>query len=217
MSVSKKAAKNIKLKQPTIPTPGDALSEENKKWLGEYPTRMEVANYVNALFERHYMPVITNYIQMSSMVLQAILIDKGICTGDEIKIITEKFVSEQQRRAAIDAMENGLVSKLSKVINYLESGMWTVQSNSEGDSEKSGLLEVLKRAHDTLVNININDNHPVTDEDMKTCAGDLENLKSLVEGDSVTLEGDKAKPRLINLLSALVTRFQSGVNGDEKS
>ena len=65
MSTAKKISKNIKAKSKTqpgdIPLPGEPLSEENKKWLNEQPTRMEVANYVNALWERHYLPVITNY------------------------------------------------------------------------------------------------------------------------------------------------------------
>ena len=78
------------------------LSSKDKKWLNERPTRLEVINYVNSLWEHNHFPVVTSYIQMSSMILQAILIDKGVCTGDEIKDITEKFVAEQQRRMTED-------------------------------------------------------------------------------------------------------------------
>lgn len=100
MSVTKKVQKNIKANQKSndLLDTLDNISSEDKKWLNERPTRMEIINYVNALWEHHHLPTITNYIQISSMVIQAILIDKGICTGDEIKDITEKFIAEQQRR-----------------------------------------------------------------------------------------------------------------------
>lgn len=102
MSITRRAQKNIKTNQKSndfLNKLGD-ISSEDKKWLNECPTRVEIINYVNAIWEHNYLPTITNYIQLSSMVLQAILIDKGICTGDEIKDITEKFVQEQQRRIA---------------------------------------------------------------------------------------------------------------------
>lgn len=100
MSVTKKVQKNIKANQKSndLLDALDNISSEDKKWLNERPTRMEIINYVNSLWEHHHLPTITNYIQISSMVIQAILIDKGICTGDEIKDITEKFIAEQQRR-----------------------------------------------------------------------------------------------------------------------
>ena len=92
--MSKKIQKNVKA------TATEGLSAKDKKWLEEHPNRGEVIAYVTNLWEHQQLPAVTSLIQMSSMVLQAILIDKGVCTGDEIKDITEKFIAEHQRRMA---------------------------------------------------------------------------------------------------------------------
>ena len=77
------------------------LSEEKKKhqedeaYFKGRPTRMEVANYVNGLMEKEYIPSLVNSLNglnLGLMVLQAILIEKGICTGEEIEDITKEFV-----------------------------------------------------------------------------------------------------------------------------
>lgn len=69
----------------------EKLSEEDEKFLNGHPTRTEVANYVNALFEEKYMPQITKAIsqveysaKLSITTLQALLVQKGICVEDEI-------------------------------------------------------------------------------------------------------------------------------------
>lgn len=79
------------------------LTEEQKKqretesYLQGRPNRLEVSNYVNSLLEEHYLPLITRQIQMSAMVLQGILIKKGITTGEEIEEITKEFIKQQQK------------------------------------------------------------------------------------------------------------------------
>lgn len=77
--------------------------EQDEGFMKGRPNRMEVANYVNALLTEKYMPEITNMIgqvqqstQLGFMTLQAILIKKGICTGDEIKQFTEEFLKAQK-------------------------------------------------------------------------------------------------------------------------
>lgn len=76
--------------------------QEDEKYLQGKPNRMEVANYVNGLMEEHYMPDIMNNfsnthqaMQLGFMTIQAILIQKGICTEDEIKSMTEEFIRLQ--------------------------------------------------------------------------------------------------------------------------
>lgn len=80
-------------------TPEQIQQEENERYMAGKPSRLEVANYVNAMLEKNYMPLIaslTNQVKLSTMVLQGVLIDKGVCTGEEIKEITEEFQKRQQ-------------------------------------------------------------------------------------------------------------------------
>ena len=78
--------------------------EQDENFMKGRPNRMEVANYVNALLTEKYMPEINNLIgqvqqstQIGFMTLQAILIKKEICTGDEIKHFTEAFLKQQKK------------------------------------------------------------------------------------------------------------------------
>ena len=203
MSTTKKIQKNIKAKQS-----GDAISPENKKWLSEHPTRLEVGNYVNALMERHYMPVITNYIQMSSMVLQAILIEKGVCTGDEIKNITEKFVSEQQRRMAMETAEDGLISRVSRASHQISEGKWDIST----EDEKMALKSVLDRVHDILVDINFSETPSTTETDTENCVENLKSIQKSIANGIIKISEDKVKVTLQILLGDIIARFKKGTN-----
>lgn len=80
-------------------TPEQLQKEENERYMAGKPSRLEVANYVNAMLEKNYLPLIAtleNHLKLSTMVLQGVLIDKGVCTGEEIKEITEEFQKRQQ-------------------------------------------------------------------------------------------------------------------------
>lgn len=213
--MSKKIYKNVKAKQ-VDDSSSEGLTPENQKWLNEHPTRMEVASYVNALWERHYLPTITNYIQMSSMVLQAILIEKGVCTGDEIKSITEKFVSEQQRRMAIDTLEDGLVSVLNKTVANIKDGTEVVST----EDEKAAICSALEAASKTLININLHP--PVSNDDIITCAGNLESIKSAISDGSIKSDDEKFMAKLTRVLNETIHRLNQRLQtneakGDEKS
>lgn len=80
-------------------TPEQKKQQEDEQYMRGRPTRMEVANYVNALLEDKYMPMIQGQTSLGFMVIQAILIEKGICTGEEIEEITKKFVAQRQQEA----------------------------------------------------------------------------------------------------------------------
>lgn len=73
--------------------------QENERYMQGKPTRMEVANYVNALLEEKYMPQLQGQTSLGFMVIQAILIEKGICTGEEIEQMTKKFIEQRQQEA----------------------------------------------------------------------------------------------------------------------
>lgn len=80
-------------------TPEQKKQQEDEQYMRGRPNRMEVANYVNALLEDKYMPMIQGQTSLGFMVIQAILIEKGICTGEEIEEITKKFVAQRQQEA----------------------------------------------------------------------------------------------------------------------
>lgn len=76
----------------------------DEKYLQGKPTRLEVANYVNALLEQEYMPAIQNEIinnvnsmKLGIMILQGILVNKGICTGEEIEQLTNEFIENYKK------------------------------------------------------------------------------------------------------------------------
>lgn len=188
------------------------VSKQDEKWLKQCPSRLEVANYVNSLMEFHYMPVITNHIQMSAMVLQAILIDKGVCTGEDIKEITEKFVSEQQRRAAIDAIEKGLVSKLNRAVTSINSGEWIVSENKQ-----TFLKDALSKASSLLINLNLDGGKGVTDTDIQDVLKHLIDVRVEVDNDIISVKDTAAKGMLLDILTKSINRFQRGEPEDEKS
>lgn len=73
--------------------------KEAEEFLKGIPTRAEVANYVNSLLEEIFMPEVEKNvkkilpsIQLGFMIIQSILLKKGICTGEELKEITEEFL-----------------------------------------------------------------------------------------------------------------------------
>lgn len=80
-------------------TPEQKKQQEDEQYMRGRPNRMEVANYVNALLEDKYMPMIQGQTSLGFMVIQAILIEKGICTSEEIEEITKKFVAQRQQEA----------------------------------------------------------------------------------------------------------------------
>ena len=84
-------------------TEEERKKQEDEAFLKGRPTRAEVANYVNALLEEKYMPEILSHfnqtyqaMQLGFMTLQAILIQKEICTGEEIEKLTQEFIKQQQ-------------------------------------------------------------------------------------------------------------------------
>lgn len=75
-----------------------------EKFFQENPNRMEVANYVNGLLEEKYFPQFNNSLlnvqqamTLGFMTLQAILVNKGVCTEDEIKEFTQEFIKIQAK------------------------------------------------------------------------------------------------------------------------
>lgn len=82
--------------------------QENEDFLKGRPNRMEVMNYVNALLTDKYMPEIYSNIQIGIMMIQAILIEKGIVTGEEIEKITQEFLKRREEDKKTDINSENL-------------------------------------------------------------------------------------------------------------
>ena len=80
-------------------TPEQKKQQDDERYMQGRPTRMEVANYVNALLEQKYIPQLQEQTSMGFMVIQALLIEKGICTGEEIEQMTKEFIKQKQAKA----------------------------------------------------------------------------------------------------------------------
>lgn len=80
-------------------TPEERQKQEDERYMMGRPNRMEVANYVNALLENQYLPQIQGQVSLGFMVIQAILIEKGICTGEDIEKMTHQFIQQRQQEA----------------------------------------------------------------------------------------------------------------------
>ena len=72
--------------------------EENRKYLEGKPTRIEVANYVNALLENKYFPEILGKLELGFAVLQTILVNNGITTVEEIEKLTKEFIKIKEEK-----------------------------------------------------------------------------------------------------------------------
>ena len=75
------------------------VSQEDAKFLRQHPTRAEMSNYINGVLTDKYIPAIAESmykVEQSSrlgiMSLQAILVNKGICTGDELQQATQAII-----------------------------------------------------------------------------------------------------------------------------
>ena len=92
------------------------LSKEDEEYLNGIPSRMEVANFVNALLEEKYLPHLLNQdekveatCRFAIMAIQAILIQKGICTAEEFQEASESIIKaaqEERKRAEEDSQES---------------------------------------------------------------------------------------------------------------
>ena len=223
MKISKKIAEKAVNKRME-----DFLSPEDNKYMHSKPTRIEVANYINALMDNHYMPLINNNIQMSMMVLQAIMLKKGICTGDEIKEITEQFVEENHRRMKTSQalkdlhdpknadkyakMENGLVQRLDNFISDFMGDKWKEEELTE--DEKKSILSVLNTVFLDLVCISTYPEDKSTikfiEDELSRLIEELNNLKSAIDEGTIVVKDAANKISLKALIDDSLERLNKG-------
>lgn len=160
MSVSKKLEKKIeKRKQPVV-----TQSSSDNDYMKGVPNRIEVANYVASVMENFYLPLISNQVQLSTMILQAVLLEKDICSGEDIKRITKSFTQEHLYREQVlknknsitkflesqsnlkrDSAEGSLDYRLSAIYKCLNE-----QTYELSDKHRLAIQSITQKAHDTL-------------------------------------------------------------------
>ena len=109
----------------------------DQQYLNGNPTRMEVANYVNALNEEKVIPEIKKLIMavnahasLSNQVVLGLLIKKGICTEEEVKQMTEDLVKEATKAQDEKKTENETKEAEAQTSEH------TVEQNGKVNSSK---------------------------------------------------------------------------------
>ena len=109
----------------------------DQKYLNSAPTRIEVANYVNALNEEKVIPEIKKLIMavnahasLSNQVVLGLLIKKGICTEEEVKQMTEDLVKEATKAQDEKKTENETKEAEAQTSEH------TVEQNGKVNSSK---------------------------------------------------------------------------------
>ena len=81
------------------------INKEDEAFLKGKPNRMEVCNYINGLLEDKYMPRIQGAVEqvqnsafLGLMAIQALLIKKGICTGEEIQEAIQELIRANEEK-----------------------------------------------------------------------------------------------------------------------
>lgn len=219
MNISKKISENLNKK-----TSEGFISPEDKKYMEGKPNRIEIANYVNSLMENHYMPMITNYIQISSMVLQAILLEKNICTGEEIKKITEKFVEENKYRNKlmqtyhriktsneINTINDELVNRLENFLDDLDTENWKTDGLSK--DELDSIRNLISQTSIILINLDTNSNDKELVLSIKNRLPELidsfSNLDSAISNNSINIKTSNNKLLLKELIKDVSERFKT--------
>lgn len=115
-------------------TDEDRQKAEDERFMQGKATRAEVANYVNSLLEQHYMPMIERMIndnisaaKLGIMIVQALLVDKGICTGDEIEQFTKSFI--EQRKAEVEQAMKEAAEKVADEASETETPADDTETN----------------------------------------------------------------------------------------
>ena len=188
-------------------------TNSDERYMSGHPTRAEVGNYVNALMEDHYMPRIQGLIQMSSMVLQAILLKKGICTGDELKEITEEFIKEQKRRNdAMKGIQSGDLLKELLTDDYVKALENHATKINNGElsfqniTTQNLIAEHFSMAAKELKSV-INHQSTLADEPRESFLQRLMEDKRQVESDEIKLSNLEHKSILIGMLWDAIILF----------
>lgn len=203
MGIANNTSKNLKKK----------ADKADEKYMSGHPTRAEVGNYVNALLEEHYMPRIQGLIQMSSMVLQAILIKKNVCTGEELKEITEEFVKEQKRRTdAMEGIKSGELLKEVLTDDYVKALESHATKINKGEMSfqnvdiQNLIADHFKVAAKELKAI-VDGTSELTDDGREAILHGLMTDKRNIESEEIKLSNPEHKPILIGMLWDAIIPF----------
>lgn len=203
MSVTKKIEKNIEKRKKPVVTLSETSDEEYMKGT---PNRAEVANYVASVMENFYVPMISNQVQLSMMVLQAVLLEKEVCTGDDIKRITQSFTKEHIYREQVLKSKHAITKFLesqsnlkvdSDDLDYRLSAIYKcLNEKTYGMSDKSRLAiqSLIQKAHDAMS----------TPEELRKIAIDGLKLRTELEKDGFVFDVSDKKDDVDALFESAV-------------
>lgn len=169
----------IKSKKPKI-----SLSS-TEDYMNQTPSRGEVAGYVQSIMDGYYMPLISSQIQLSSVILQGILLEKGLCTSEEMKEIAANFIREHKLReisikdqskvtsflvkeSQLDVPEESIKSETSLYtrLQAVEKLLVSETDYKIPDDCKADLYDLIKSSLLMMDNVQ-SDNPKITDDDLK--------------------------------------------------
>lgn len=200
MGIAKKAAKSLK-------------GKADERYMNGTPTRLEVANYVNALMEEKYMPMFQSMVQMSAMVIQGILIEKSICTGEELEEITKQFMEEQEKRMAATKTINS-TALLKEVltqdyIDNLKTHLEDIKSNKIGFEDKK-VVNDLYKVYEVMVSTMqglLDKTEELTDASREEILKRLVEFKRQVESGEVQVKNSTERSRVLGILWDAIIPF----------
>lgn len=187
----------------------------DEKFMNGFPTRMEVANYLNALLEEKYMPAIQNMVQMSAMVLQAMMIKKGICTGDELEELSKEFLKEHEKRmAAMNTINSTELLKEVLVPEYatsLDNNLKKLQGGSfsfKSSDYENEVIQAVTPAVNELKKMIDEDNHAVlTDDSREKILQGLVDVKRKIETNEIEFNRLTDKSEVMGMLWDAIIPF----------
>ena len=200
MGIAKKASKTMK-------------GKSDERYMNGHPTRLEVANYVNALMEEKYVPMFQSMIQMSAMVIQGILIEKSICTGEELETITKQFMEEQEKRMAATKTINS-TELLKEVltpdyVKNMSEHLDDIKANKMGISD-TGVVERLANVYSQAVSAMrtlVDKTAILTDFSRENILKGLVDIKRQIESGEILIANSIERSRVLGMLWDAIIPF----------
>lgn len=168
-----------KIKKPKVEL------QSTEDYMNQSPTRGEVAGYIQSIMDGYYMPLISSQVQLSSVIIQGILLEKGLCTSEEMREIASSFIHEHQLReisikdqgkvtpfliqeSGLDVPENTIKPEDSLYIR-LQAVEKLLESDTDyklPDEHKADLYDMIKSALVTYDSLQHNE-FKITDGDLR--------------------------------------------------
>ena len=205
----------MKTKKPKVSLQSDG------EYMLQTPTRGEVAGYIQSIMDGYYMPLIASQIQLSSVILQGILLEKGLCTSEEMKEIAANFIQEHKlreisikdqskvtpflmREAKLEVQEIKPEDSLAIRLQALEKLLSSETDYKIPDDCKTDLYDLIKSSLLTYNELQ-NKDSKITDGDLKQISLRSLELRNKLMKSGFKIEFDeKSKDNVLLVQSAIL-------------